>query len=73
MGVAALEYKASFELHIRCENCMRESVKTVDVPDVDEAPIDPEDLVDSAFLQSIPYSCRPCGGVIGRLFKIALV
>ncbi|MDQ0132632.1 hypothetical protein J2T08_000533 [Neorhizobium galegae] len=52
---------------------MRESVREVDVPDVDDAPIDPEDMIDSAFLQSIPYHCQPCGSVIGRLFNIVMV
>lgn len=73
MYVAALQVKASFELHIRCVNCNRDSAKVVDVPHVDDAPVDPEDLVDSAFIQSIPYHCRPCGSVIGRLIKIDLV
>jgi hypothetical protein len=59
-------------LHIRCENCTRESTKKVDVPAADDAPIDPEDLIDCAFLQSIAYQCRPCGGVIGRLFRIEM-
>ena len=70
MGVPALQVKASFKLHIRCENCQRESSRVIEVPEADDAPVDPEDMIDSAFLQSIPYSCRPCGGVIGRLFKI---
>lgn len=73
MLATAQEYKARFHLHLRCENCMRESMKAVDVPNVDDAPCDPEDLIDSAFLQSIPYSCRHCDGRIGRLFKIELV
>ncbi|TBY40866.1 hypothetical protein [Rhizobium leguminosarum] len=73
MGEVALGYKAAFKLHIRCDNCMRESIKAVNVPFADDAPMDPEDLIDSAFLRSIPYYCRPCSGVIGRLFKIELV
>lgn len=66
----AVSIRATFELHIRCDNCMRESVTEVNVPDVDDAPLDPEDLLGSAFLQSIPYRCRHCDGVIGRLFSI---
>lgn len=73
MPAIALECKASFELHIRCDNCMRESMKVVNVPHVDDAPCDPEDLIDSAFLQTIPYRCRQCQGLIGRLFKILMV
>lgn len=73
MHAVAIEYKASFELHIRCDNCMRETERVVNVPNVDDAPCDPEDLIDSAFLQSIPYRCRQCDGNIGRLFKIRLV
>lgn len=73
MGCVALKYKASFELHIRCDNCMRETVKTLDVPNVDDAPTDPEDLIDSAFLQSIPYRCTTCQCQVGQLFKILLL
>lgn len=73
MHATALEYRATFELHLRCENCMRESRKVVNVPNVDDAPCDPEDLIDSAFLQSIPYSCRHCHGSIGKLFRINMI
>lgn len=73
MYAAALEYKARFELRIRCDNCMRESMKTVDVPNVDDAPCYPEDLVDSNFLQTIRYRCRHCDCLIGRLEGITLV
>lgn len=73
MFAEALEYKARFELGIRCDNCMRESSRVVDVPNVDDAPCDPEDLVDSAFLASLYYRCRHCDCQIGRLYRIKLL
>ena len=56
-----------FELIIRCENCMRESVRCVPVPDVDDAPSDVDELIESSFLGNMRFSCRKCEGVIGLL------
>lgn len=70
MGYAVLKSAAPFTLHIRCENCMRDSAKVVEVPCGDHAPRDPDELMDSAFLESIPFRCRHCDSVIGRLTAI---
>jgi ribosomal protein S27E len=71
MGWAVLKQTESFTLHIRCENCMRESEKLVAVPVGEDAPRDAEELMGSVYLESIPYRCRPCGSVIGRLIGIS--
>lgn len=70
MGYAALKSHLSFDLHVRCENCQRPSVQTVHVPQGDYAPRDPDELLDSAFLETVRYRCRHCDCVIGQLFKI---
>lgn len=70
MGCAVLKSAVPFTLHIRCENCMRDSMKVVDVPIGDDAPRDADDLTESVYLRTIPFRCRPCGSVIGRLVGI---
>lgn len=70
MQLAYSRPSLAFELHIRCENCARESVRVVEVPDVDDAPQDVEALVDSGLLAGLRYSCAKCEGVIGRLFAV---
>lgn len=56
-----------FELQIRCENCRRETARHVSVPDVDDAPSDVDELVESGFLASLRFSCVNCESAIGRL------
>ncbi len=70
MNVAVLRSSAWFTLHIRCENCMRESEKVVEMPLGDDVPRDAEELIESVFLERLSFRCRPCGGVIGRLIGI---
>jgi hypothetical protein len=70
MGCTVLKSSAPFTLHIRCENCMRESTRDVELPFGDDVPRDPEELTESAFLGSLTFNCRPCGGVIGQLIGI---
>lgn len=70
MGLAVLKTAAPFTLHIRCENCMRDSVKVVELPIGDDAPRDPDELIDSAFLGSLSFNCQPCGSVIGQIIGI---
>lgn len=52
--------RARFRLHLRCDNCIKESIRTLDVPEADDAPCDIDELLDSAFLQSQRFSCDAC-------------
>ena len=70
MHLAVLRTAACFTLHIRCDNCLRESEKLVDLPIGDDVPRDADELIESVFLERIPFRCQPCGGVIGRLIGI---
>jgi hypothetical protein len=72
MGLAVLKSPTPFTLHIRCENCMRDSERTVDMPVGDDAPRDADELVGSVYLESIPFRCQPCGSVIGQLIGITV-
>lgn len=71
MELALLRQATQFTLHIRCDNCLRESEKAVEMPIGDDVPRDADELIESVFLERIPFRCQPCGGVIGRLFGIS--
>lgn len=62
--------RASFKLHYRCHNCERAVFKRLDVPDVDDAPGDVEELLESAFLQLQRYLCGGCEGAISTLIAV---
>lgn len=64
--------RASFKLHYRCHNCERNVFKRLDVPDVDDAPGDVDELLDSAFLQGVRYQCNGCEGFIGQLIAVTV-
>jgi len=70
MGLAALKSSAWFTLYIRCENCMRDSERVVQMPIGDDVPRDADELIESVYLEKIPFRCQPCGSVIGRLVGI---
>lgn len=70
MGCEVLRTYAPFTLHLRCDNCMRESTRCIELPVGDDIPRDPDELIESAFLGSLKFNCRPCGGVIGQLVGI---
>jgi hypothetical protein len=70
MGLAAVKAAGWFTLHIRCENCMRDSERAVELPIGDDVPRDAEELIESAFLGQLTFRCQPCGCVIGRLVGI---
>lgn len=64
--------RASFKLHYRCHNCERNVFKRLDVPDVDDAPYDIEELLESAFMQRQRYFCDSCESFIGRLVAVTV-
>ncbi len=70
MGQALLRNAEPFTLHIRCDNCLRESFRVVDIPTGDDVPRDADELMESAFLEKLSFRCQPCGGVIGLLIGI---
>lgn len=65
------EYR-TFSLKIRCENCMREEIMGVGVPDIAGSPTNAEELLESAVLDNARYRCRKCQGIIGQIVDIGL-
>ncbi|HVI27495.1 hypothetical protein [Hansschlegelia sp.] len=61
---------ARFKLHLRCENCLKESTQTFDIPDVIDAPTTVADLLESGALEHQPYACRECDSAIGVLIGV---
>lgn len=59
-----------FKLHFRCHNCERSIFRSLDVPDVDDAPLDVDDLLDSAFFQNQRFFCSTCESSIGTLVAV---
>lgn len=66
MGLAA-----RFRLRLRCESCVRESQVVLDVPAVEDAPTDIDELLESAFLERQRFMCPECEGLIGSIASIA--
>lgn len=64
--------RASFKLHYRCTNCQKNVFRRLDVPDVDDAPCDVEELLDSAFLQNVRHTCETCESFIARLIAVTI-
>lgn len=60
---------ARFRLHLRCDNCLREQAKTISVPEVDDAPTDVEELLESAFIHQHWATCH-CGEVVTGLVAV---
>ncbi len=71
MGLALRRTYRAFSLHIRCENCLRETTRLLSVPPGDDAPDDVDELMGSGFLSSMSFRCSHCDCVIGQLFGIS--
>lgn len=71
MGLALGKTYRAFCLHIRCENCLRETTRGLSVPPGDYSPADADELLESGFLSSMAFQCGHCESVIGRLFGIS--
>lgn len=63
---------ASFKLHYRCYNCTRKVFKRLDSPDVDGAPRDVDELLESSLLERQRYLCDGCESAIGVLIAATL-
>lgn len=68
MGLALEKCNYVFALHIRCSNCLRESVK--EIFSDERGPSNVEELIDSGLVEKIQFSCFQCESVIGQLVAI---
>jgi len=72
MGLALAETACRFELHVRCANCHKETIREFLVP-IDRASMDVDELLMSEAVNRVPYSCHACGGVVARIFGVRRV
>ncbi|MBX5190162.1 hypothetical protein HJB86_14725 [Rhizobium sp. NZLR3b] len=71
MGLAVMKSQPPLRLHIRCENCLRESSKVLEVPTDAYVPNDMCELAQEGYLDSVPFFCAHCESSIGKLFAIS--
>lgn len=69
MGCLQFSYRA-FTLFLRCENCLRESSKVIELPPGDESPTCADELLESGFLANVSFCCGPCGNTLAQLIGI---
>jgi hypothetical protein len=69
MTVALRRQPRFLTLHARCDNCLREAVRTIEVPPVDDAPCDVEELMESGFLGTLSFHCA-CSGRVGQIIGV---
>ena len=62
---------ASFKIVVRCHNCRHDVCRRLDVPNVEDAPTTVDELIESAFMSSLRYSCEGCETPIGTVISIA--
>lgn len=71
MGLAAVRSQSPMRLHIRCENCLRESSQVLEVPSDTYVPNDMCDLAQEGYLDHVQFFCAHCESSIGKLFAIS--
>lgn len=71
MGLAMMKSQPPLRLHIRCENCLRESSCLLEAPPGIDLPDDAYELSEGGYLNNIPFFCAHCESSIGKLFAIS--
>jgi len=61
---------ARFWLHVRCHNCRKLIERTIDIPDVDDAPRSKEELRESGILRGMTFRCPRCDGQSGTVVAV---
>lgn len=61
---------ASFRIYVRCCDCLESGSVRLNVPAAEDAPTCVDELVESAALASLRFSCLKCEGVIGEIIGI---
>lgn len=65
------EIVAKFRLSTRCHNCRAKTARVIEVPDAEDAPTEPDDLLASAFLARLPFRCGKCENPIGTILSVS--
>lgn len=71
MALLAPKTHRTFQLFVRCSNCLRNSSMPLLVPDVPDAPETAEELEYSGALASVRFFCRHCESAIGQITGVS--
>lgn len=64
---------ASFKLQVVCANCLARSAHRLDVPDEADAPVDEDELIESAYLANQRFGCKKCEYPIGQIVALSKI
>jgi hypothetical protein len=66
----SLPVAVRFRLLARCHNCYKMEEGVLPVPEVDEAPRDRDELLDSNLLASMVFKCDHCEGLVSTVIGL---
>lgn len=64
MGDELCRIEATYRLHLRCVNCLKDSSMQLDIPD---GVYEFDDLTECVEMNGLRYQCCRCEGVIGQI------
>lgn len=62
--------RARFTMRLRCHNCHHTTLRTIESPDLEDAPCTVEELLESAWLQRQNFSCSQCETPVATLVSV---
>lgn len=62
--------RARFTMRLRCHNCKHTTTRTIESPDLEDAPCSVEELLESAWLQRQSFACGECDNPIATLISV---
>lgn len=63
----------AFKVYVRCTNCQRDYGNLLCPPDVEDAPTDIDELLESNFLQSQRFVCETCESAIAEVTGVKII
>jgi hypothetical protein len=68
--IACFGVAARFKIHVRCAGCLQDNICVLDVPDVAEAPLTVDELIESPLLGRQRFRCERCESSIGTIVGV---
>ncbi len=62
--------RARFLMRLRCHNCHHTTKREIETPDLDDAPCDVPELLESAWLRRQSFECDQCENPIATLVSV---
>lgn len=70
MFVEVPTIRARFTMRLRCHNCHHMTKRVIESPDLEDAPANVEELLESAWLQRQNFGCSECENTIATLIAV---